>query len=75
MNFVSDKPAFLGSDDLKVLTGYSRPSSQEGWLKAHGFNVAKNGVGRVVLTWEAVIQWQLGSRIKSTPTPEWSNIR
>jgi hypothetical protein len=71
-----ERHAFLDAAELTALTGYTRPSAQEAWLKARGFNVARNGIGRVMLTWEAVIQWQTGGQgPKTSPEPEWSNIR
>lgn len=67
--------AFLTPEELRDLTGYARPSAQEAWLRARGFNVAKNGIGRVMLTWDAVVQWQLGaSGQKTVVSPDWSKI-
>ena len=70
------RPAFLTPDELRDLTGYARPSAQETWLRARGFNVAKNGAGRVMLTWDAVIQWQLGGAARQlAAAPNWGNIK
>ena len=70
------RPAFLTPDELRDLTGYTRPSAQEHWLRARGFNVAKNGVGRIMLTWDAVVQWQMGGNTpKTSASPDWGNIR
>jgi hypothetical protein len=56
-----ERRAFLDAAELTALTGYTRPSAQEAWLKARGFNVARNGIGRVMLAREALERWRNGA--------------
>jgi len=37
---------FLTAEDLRVLTGYVRPSAQIGWLRRHGWRFTVNALDR-----------------------------
>ena len=54
---------FLDDNEVKRLTGYSRPSAQRRWLLDHGWPHEVNGLGRPLLL-TSVVQTRLGEAVK-----------
>jgi hypothetical protein len=61
---------FLTQDELLELTGLEQPAAQERLLRSWGLTVLRNRANRVVLTRDALTQWQLGVRMHQEKEPK-----
>ncbi|MHB1667359.1 DUF4224 domain-containing protein [Thiomonas sp.] len=71
---------FLTNAEMAELTGLSQSSAQERWLLARGLRASRNRAGRVMLTRDALVQWQSGrvpaqNLIQQPVTPKWDSVK
>lgn len=60
---------FVADSDLRTLTGYTRPSAQLRWLRAHGWTYEVGGDGRPKVS-RAYAERRLGAVDSAPPRRE-----
>ena len=68
---------FLSRDDIKILTGYSYPKKQIGWLREHRYEFEVDRKGRPIVLL-AHIESRLNGitkKSKRCTEPNWDSVR